>query len=112
MQQNPRGRTEIDDSTVMTSQMGRVVYVKDNSYGFIRLDNKDYDDVIFFMVDVEPWRHGYKQLLGFKKEPYFPGERVKCDVRRTGKVVKGRQGYQAVNIEIIEEVKNEQTNEQ
>jgi len=113
-----------DVSVVATQVTGHVIYVK-HDYGFIRPDNKSFDDVFFHVRDVEPWREGFKHLVGRKEEkrlqkddgttvvvPHFPGEQVVFDIKESGKMVTDRfgatkKGYKAVNIELITEYKSE-----
>lgn len=109
-----------NDASIVAYQVsGTVVYFK-HDYGFIRPDDKKFDDLFFHVRDVEPWRDGFKHITGRQQEriienqdgtstiiPYFPGEKVKFDVKESGKMVMGRtgmkKGFKAVNIELLTE---------
>lgn len=99
---------EGNDSTIVAyKEKGRVHYVKhEKGYGFIRPDNKNFDDIFFHFSDIEPWRDGYKEVRGYCREPYFAGESVVFNIVRTNKDITGVKGkpkdsYAAKQIEIV-----------
>jgi hypothetical protein len=72
--------------------------------------------------DVEPWREGHVELKGRVKEqhlqdetgkkiliPFFPGERVRFNIKDNNRVIKTahgtKKGYKAVDIEVLSEYK-------
>ena len=108
-----------DATIVKHSVEGHVVYFK-NDYGFIKPDDVNFDDLFFHVRDVEPWCEGFVEFKGRVKEqhltdddgndlmiPSFPGERVKFDIKDNNKMVGGKKGYKAMNIEILSEYKQQ-----
>lgn len=111
-----------DASIVRNLVEGHVIYFK-SDYGFIRPDEKTFDDIFFHVKDVEPWREGFIEFKGRVKEqrmideekkeiliPYYPGERVKFDIKDSQKIFTDRfgvkkKGYKAINVEILSEYK-------
>lgn len=110
-----------NDAAILAHKItGIVVYFK-NDFGFIRPDDKRFDDCFFHVTDVEPWREGFKYITGKVAEktiisetgqkivtPAFAGERVTFDIKKSGKTVTSRSGekrdgLKAVNIELLTE---------
>lgn len=110
-----------DASVIATQKTGVIVHFK-HDYGFIRPDDKSYDDLFFHVRDVEPWREGFKHIKGRQQEktlkgedgtttviPFFAGEQVKFEIKESGKMLETKfgpkKGYKAVNIELLTEFK-------
>lgn len=113
-----------NDATLLRNSIeGNVIYFK-KDYGFIKPDSRDFDDLFFHVNDVEPGRESYVEFTGVVREQkmededgnevivqYFPGERVKFDIKESGKTVTDKRtgikkkGYKAVNIEILSKYK-------
>ena len=109
-----------NDASIVAHQVtGFVVHFK-HDYGFIRPDDKSFDDLFFHVRDVEPWREGFKHITGRQQErvidkpdgsttviPHFPGEKVKFDIKESGKTIQTKngpkKGFKAVNIEMLTE---------
>lgn len=113
-----------DSTQVRQSVKGHVVYFK-YDYGFIKPDDRTFDDLLFHVNDVEPWREGFVEFKGRVKEqivhnamgqevmiPYYEGERVKFDIKDSNKKIKDKitglmkKAYKAINIEILSEYKS------
>mgnify|MGYP003633503920 CR=1 FL=1 len=111
-----------NDATLLTSSVeGNVIYFK-KDYGFIKPDDKRYDDLFFHVNDVELGREGFIEFTGRVRAQTledqegkehiiqaYPGERVKFSIKESGKMVKDKRsgemkkGFKAVNIEILSE---------
>jgi cold shock CspA family protein len=112
-----------DATLVRNSVEGHVVYFKED-YGFIKPDDRNFDDLFFHVNDVEPGREGFVEFNGRVRGQTmqdesgnevvvqaFPGERVRFDIKESGKTIVDKRtgvkkkGYKAINIEILSEYK-------